>query len=434
MGHYLTVTKWRPYFNPSNAAINKTLVWIRLPNLLAELFDYSLLMDVGNMVGKAVKVDENTLTVNRGRYARICVELDLTKTLIPMVKVNGPENLLHRIEYERLHAVCFKCGRFGHKEEECGIGDISLYEKAQEVDERRTVSKTAPSAEKPFGPWLLPASSQRRKNGGGLAPLGGQPDLPYQTRGQSTSYSMRQDEIVSTFAEVEERSQQYKQKNLMKSKDIVPEMGSRFSALQEEKAQASSPIDISTLQSRFQQALQSPAVATLTLGQKNQQASKGPSTRKGVSVKPKQKAKISIPNIQKPIQENRQPNIDPQIPIGTSLNVNEMDWPSLPTIKQPIATGNVPKPNSKQHSVSITAQDPNSTQVSTHPQSKYPKTKPPDIRPLIGEVDGSTMDVEQPRAPDPGMQVDFHNIDVIKDSQMETGVAHVANDGSESQQ
>lgn len=110
MGHYLTVMKWRPHFNPRDSTIQKTLVWIRLPELSVEYFNPELLMDVRNQVGKAVKVDDLTLQANRGRYARVCVELDLGKKLTPQIKLGGSMNFLQRIEYEGLYAICFECG------------------------------------------------------------------------------------------------------------------------------------------------------------------------------------------------------------------------------------------------------------------------------------------------------------------------------------
>lgn len=36
---------------------------------------------IGDQIGKAVRVDGNTLTQERGKYARLCAEVDLTKPL-----------------------------------------------------------------------------------------------------------------------------------------------------------------------------------------------------------------------------------------------------------------------------------------------------------------------------------------------------------------
>jgi len=41
------------------------------------------------MIGTPVKVDLHTLKVARGRFARMCVEIDLTKPVVGRVGING---------------------------------------------------------------------------------------------------------------------------------------------------------------------------------------------------------------------------------------------------------------------------------------------------------------------------------------------------------
>ncbi|KAL0292873.1 UNVERIFIED_CONTAM: ATP synthase epsilon chain, chloroplastic [Sesamum calycinum] len=54
-----------------------------------EFFQEELLMRIGNRIGRAVKVDETTMAASRGRYARVCVEVDLTKPLVSMITLLG---------------------------------------------------------------------------------------------------------------------------------------------------------------------------------------------------------------------------------------------------------------------------------------------------------------------------------------------------------
>lgn len=53
---------------------------------------------------------------SRGQFARICVEVDLTKKLVSKIEVLGH---ILCLEYEGLHSICFSCGRFGHKADQC---------------------------------------------------------------------------------------------------------------------------------------------------------------------------------------------------------------------------------------------------------------------------------------------------------------------------
>ena len=91
-------------------------VWIRLPGLAIEYYDRQILGKIGNLVGKTLKVDVNTAVQSRGKFARLCVEIDLSKPLTSKYMVNEK---VHCIEYEGIHLICFNCGRFGHEHAEC---------------------------------------------------------------------------------------------------------------------------------------------------------------------------------------------------------------------------------------------------------------------------------------------------------------------------
>ncbi|XP_061372298.1 uncharacterized protein LOC133314790 [Gastrolobium bilobum] len=78
------------------------------------------------MVGRTLRIDENSLRISgqgqleeiidRGRFARFCVEVDLSKSLLSKFRI-GHRQLY--IGYEGLHMICFLCGQYGHKKEHC---------------------------------------------------------------------------------------------------------------------------------------------------------------------------------------------------------------------------------------------------------------------------------------------------------------------------
>ncbi|KAK5824877.1 hypothetical protein PVK06_019663 [Gossypium arboreum] len=68
------------------------------------------------MIGKVAKLDFNTDSRMRGRYARMEVNVNLGKPLTSMFLINS---YLQRIEYENLPLVCFSCGWYGHNKESC---------------------------------------------------------------------------------------------------------------------------------------------------------------------------------------------------------------------------------------------------------------------------------------------------------------------------
>lgn len=87
--HYLAVTNWSPDFVSPTAKVDRTRVWIRFPGLNLVYYDESFLLAMALAVGRPVKVDRNTLKVERGRFARICIEVDLTQPVVGKVWLKG---------------------------------------------------------------------------------------------------------------------------------------------------------------------------------------------------------------------------------------------------------------------------------------------------------------------------------------------------------
>jgi hypothetical protein len=114
--HYLAVARWTPDFAAPQAKVEKTLVWIRFPGLNLLYYDESVLLGLASVVGTPIKVDTNTLKVERGRFARICVEIDLTLPVVGKVNVNGH---WYKVQYEGLHIICGNCGCYGHHTRDC---------------------------------------------------------------------------------------------------------------------------------------------------------------------------------------------------------------------------------------------------------------------------------------------------------------------------
>lgn len=114
--HYLLVQRWRPFFITNATIESKVAVWVRIPELPLEFYNDRFLWRVGAKLGSLLKIDRLTSIQSRGQFARICVEIDLSKKLVPTIKVMGA---VMRLEYEGLHVVCFACGRYGHKQDSC---------------------------------------------------------------------------------------------------------------------------------------------------------------------------------------------------------------------------------------------------------------------------------------------------------------------------
>ena len=92
-------------------------IWIRLPELPIEYYDHDMLLKIGKVVGPVLRIDSNTAIGARGRFARLCVQVNLDKPLIK--RVHRGKNVMS-IQYEGINSLCFSCGSVGHKKERMG--------------------------------------------------------------------------------------------------------------------------------------------------------------------------------------------------------------------------------------------------------------------------------------------------------------------------
>ena len=87
--HYLAIQTWMPEFISPKAKIQKTLVWIRFSGLNMLFYDESVLLTLASALGTPIKVDSNTVNGTRGRFARVCVEMDIMKPVKGKVGLQG---------------------------------------------------------------------------------------------------------------------------------------------------------------------------------------------------------------------------------------------------------------------------------------------------------------------------------------------------------
>ena len=113
---FLTIRLWEPEFKASEASFSSVAVWIRLLELPIEYYDLVMLRKIGEAIGPVLRIDAHTANGARGRFARLCVQVNLDKPLIKTVKIG---RLAQIVLYEGLNTLCFKCGRIGHRKETC---------------------------------------------------------------------------------------------------------------------------------------------------------------------------------------------------------------------------------------------------------------------------------------------------------------------------
>lgn len=116
LDHYLMLTKWKPNFRPSIHSFESMVVWLRFPELPVEYYDKQALFEIDAVAGKPIRVDYATDRLTRARYARVCVEINLSQPLATKVWVCGSNQV---IVYENITSLCFGCGKIGHEKAAC---------------------------------------------------------------------------------------------------------------------------------------------------------------------------------------------------------------------------------------------------------------------------------------------------------------------------
>ncbi|WJX44582.1 hypothetical protein P8452_31536 [Trifolium repens] len=190
--HYIIVQRWSPMFLQQAETSKKMAVWIRIPRLPLELYNSEFLGRIGSALGSMLKIDRLTSIHSRGKFARICVEIDLDKPLVPFIVIRGYK---FPLEYEGLHLICFHCGRYGHKLDDCSDKLLKITEKettnfqvpfvvpdgnpspitspenqGEETMKAITAAKTTVTdnndRSEDYGPWMIARRNTRRKNQG----------------------------------------------------------------------------------------------------------------------------------------------------------------------------------------------------------------------------------------------------------------------------
>ena len=114
--HFLSIRPWEPDFRPETASISSIAVWIRLNNLPIEYYNAEALHHIGKSIGNVLRVDTHTASETRGRFARLCVQIDVNKPLVTAILIGKFEQ---PVCYEGIQKLCFGYGRMGHKQEIC---------------------------------------------------------------------------------------------------------------------------------------------------------------------------------------------------------------------------------------------------------------------------------------------------------------------------
>ncbi|XP_039146855.1 uncharacterized protein LOC120284118 [Dioscorea cayenensis subsp. rotundata] len=114
-GLILQLSPWKPFFEPTFAKLSIAAIWLQLHNLPVEFWEGETLETIVGQFGTLLKVDDFKSSLSRSKYARICVEIDLSK---PLSRGFWIGDNLHQVFvvvlYEQLSTFCYTCGMISH--------------------------------------------------------------------------------------------------------------------------------------------------------------------------------------------------------------------------------------------------------------------------------------------------------------------------------
>ncbi|XP_058757171.1 uncharacterized protein LOC131630409 [Vicia villosa] len=118
-GKPVLIKEWNPEFNLKKDLLRIIPIWVKLPKLPLQLWGASSLNKIGSAIGSPLVTDECTTHKLRVSYARILVEVDITKKLPDeiFIKDNYGVRRKQEIEYEWRPKFCDRCQQMGHQ---CG--------------------------------------------------------------------------------------------------------------------------------------------------------------------------------------------------------------------------------------------------------------------------------------------------------------------------
>ncbi|CAI0559344.1 unnamed protein product [Linum tenue] len=154
--NYITVHQWKQGFDHRTNEIKKTLVWMQLPDLPIEFYHPEAVLRIAQRAGTPVRVDKSTETGARDKYARVCIEVDLTKPLLSAYKIEGVE---YYPQNEGLKNICFECGTYGHSQAVC-----PTVHKPDPTTPQTPVEPTQSAHTELYGEWMVAKPSQQKQS------------------------------------------------------------------------------------------------------------------------------------------------------------------------------------------------------------------------------------------------------------------------------
>lgn len=164
-------------FDFGNEELFKVPIWLKLRNLPLELWNKKALSKILSVVGKPIRTDQHTAARSAISYARVLVEVDVSKRLLKEIPIilPGGKVLNQSVEYEKIPDFCHHCNMVGHKTSNCGhqpaenkAAGTAQQEKTQQEEVADPISELEP--ENPMNTSMAPCNEGSNENPAGFGP------------------------------------------------------------------------------------------------------------------------------------------------------------------------------------------------------------------------------------------------------------------------
>ncbi|XP_060190885.1 uncharacterized protein LOC132620214 [Lycium barbarum] len=107
---------WTVQFDLNAELMTEIPLWVKFPKLPLNCWGYGSLSRIASAIGTPLFADECTTKQTRLSYARMLIEVNVTKPLPAVIKVLDPngQEICQGIEFEWKPEFCPKCQRVGH--------------------------------------------------------------------------------------------------------------------------------------------------------------------------------------------------------------------------------------------------------------------------------------------------------------------------------
>lgn len=107
---------WEPNFDFSEEVLSTIPLWVKFPNLPLNCWFMESLSRICSVMRNPIYADECTSKIERISFARVLIEMDVTKPLPRIIKVHDLDGKVFEQEiwYDWQPQYCNKCLQIGH--------------------------------------------------------------------------------------------------------------------------------------------------------------------------------------------------------------------------------------------------------------------------------------------------------------------------------